>query len=61
MKSDRKQDCFHSLFNDQKGASAVEYGLILSLVFLALMGGVAVLGDSVKERWDAIADRVAKV
>jgi pilus assembly protein Flp/PilA len=47
------------LCRDQSGASAVEYGLILSLIFLALMGAVATLGDSVEDRWDDIASRVA--
>jgi pilus assembly protein Flp/PilA len=47
-----------ALISDRKGASAVEYGLILALVFLALMAGVAALGGSVQSRWNDIATKV---
>lgn len=47
-----------SLICDEQGASAVEYGLILALIFLAVMGGVSALGDSVKGRWDDISNKV---
>lgn len=40
---------------DVRGATAVEYGLILSLIFLALMTGVIALGGSVQQRWNDIA------
>jgi len=47
-----------SLANDVRGATAVEYGLILALVFLAIVAGVSTLGSSVRERWDDISDKV---
>ena len=43
---------------DSRGATAVEYGLILALIFLAVMGGVSSLGDAVRGRWDDIANHV---
>ena len=46
-----------SLIKDRNGATAIEYGLILALIFLAVMTGVASLGSSVKERWDDIANK----
>lgn len=33
------------LMRDNRGATAIEYGLILAMVFLALMGAVVALGD----------------
>jgi len=50
-----------SLAKDARGATAVEYGLILALVFLALVAGVNTLGSSVRERWDGISDKVVSV
>lgn len=49
------------LIRDERGASAVEYGLILALIFLAVMGGVSALGDSVKGRWNDISNKVTSV
>lgn len=33
------------LMRDCRGATAIEYGLILAMVFLAMMGAVVALGD----------------
>jgi len=46
------------LATDKRAATAVEYGLILALIFLAVMGGVSSLADTVRGRWDDIANRV---
>ena len=58
MQSTRPMARFRQLFRDQRGATAIEYGLIMSLVFLAVMGGVAALGDSVRGRWGDISTKV---
>lgn len=52
---------FRALLRDEKGASAVEYGLILALVFLAVMGAVVSLGGAVQSRWNDISNRVSSV
>lgn len=44
---------------DQRGATAVEYGLILALICLAVLGGISALGGSIEERWNGIANSVA--
>lgn len=48
-----------ALVRDERGASAVEYGLILALVFLAIMGAVVGLGSSVQSRWNDISNKVS--
>ena len=35
-----------SIFQDQSGATAIEYGLIAALVAIAAMGGMSLLGTS---------------
>jgi pilus assembly protein Flp/PilA len=49
------------IVEDQRGATAVEYGLILALIFLAVVSGVSSLGASVKGRWGDIANRVTSI
>jgi pilus assembly protein Flp/PilA len=58
MRGIRRRACLHPIIIDQRGATAVEYGLILALIFLAVSGGVAALGGSVQDKWDDIANRV---
>lgn len=46
------------LGNDQRGATAVEYGLIVALVVLAAMGAIVGLASTTVEMWNNIADKV---
>ncbi|MEL7232185.1 MAG: Flp family type IVb pilin [Pseudomonadota bacterium] len=43
---------------DEAGATAVEYGLLLALMVLALVGALAATGDSTQEKWDGVANKV---
>lgn len=61
MKGNHSGAWMRLLSSDQRGATAVEYGLILALIFLAVMGGVIALGDSVRGRWNAISNSVSSV
>ena len=61
MKKDRWGAPIRPLLRDERGASAVEYGLILALIFLAVMGGVSALGDSVRGRWNDISNKVTSL
>ena len=36
---------------DQRGATAIEYGLIASLIIVAMMGGLSLLGGSTGAMW----------
>lgn len=44
--------------NDESGATAVEYGLIASLVVLAALGGFQALGSSNETGWGALEESV---
>jgi pilus assembly protein Flp/PilA len=46
------------LSRDQKGATAVEYGLILALIFLAMVVGVVAVGTSTSDLWGNVSNQV---
>lgn len=48
-------------FRDSQAATAVEYGLIISLVVLALMTGLGGLGGQTRESWGNISNKVTAV
>jgi pilus assembly protein Flp/PilA len=48
------------LGEDRKGATTIEYGLILALVVLAAMGAIVGLASSTLEMWGNVADQVDK-
>lgn len=43
---------------DQKGATAVEYALIVGLVFLAIVSGVALLATTTTGMWNNVSSEV---
>ena len=47
-----------AIFKDRKGATAVEYGLILALIFLAMIGAVSLFGQTTIAMWNNIAQEV---
>ena len=50
---------FLGIIKDERAATAVEYGLILALVFLAMIGGVRAFANSTINMWDNVATQVA--
>lgn len=50
----------NKLGRDESGATAVEYGLILAMVFLAMIGAVEAFGTEAIALWDRIAEEVTK-
>ena len=48
------------LGRDESGATAVEYGLILAMVFLAMIGALQTFGTEAIALWELIADKVTK-
>ncbi len=43
---------------NQKGATAIEYGLIVALIALAMMGGLRALGGGAGGMWSNISTQV---
>ena len=50
---------FDEFLGDEEGATAIEYGLIVSLVFLAIMAGVNQVADTNSEMYDEITSAMA--
>ena len=50
---------FFAILKDERGATAVEYGLILALVFLAMVAGVANFANTTTEMWNNVAEEVS--
>ena len=50
-----------ALTRDQRGATAVEYGLILALVVLGMMVGIVSLGGQTTNTWGNISSKVKAV
>ena len=46
------------LGRDEKGATAVEYGLILALVFLSMIAGVQTFASSTIGMWNNVTNAV---
>lgn len=44
---------------NQKGATAVEYGLIMSLMTLALLGALSTTGSSTQDKWDGVSNSIS--
>lgn len=43
---------------DQRGATAIEYALIGTLIAIACIGGMAAAGNSLEDYWNALAAAV---
>ena len=46
------------LRTDQKGATAIEYGLIAALIVIAMMGGLRAMGGGAGGLWSNISQAV---
>jgi len=49
---------FRTLGADQRGATAIEYGLIVALIVVAMIGGLAALGGGASGMWTKIQTAV---
>lgn len=50
-----------TLAADQRGATALEYGLILALVVIAMAAALGPLGDATGGMWAGIRDKLAGI
>ncbi|WP_066479984.1 MULTISPECIES: Flp family type IVb pilin [unclassified Sphingomonas] len=46
------------LIADQKGATAIEYGLIVSLVVIAMVASLSSVGSVTSEIWNNVSTKV---
>lgn len=42
-----------NFWNDESGATAIEYGLIASLIAVAIIGGFSALAQAISDLWGA--------
>ncbi|GAB5350488.1 MAG: Flp family type IVb pilin [Altererythrobacter sp.] len=47
-----------ALGHDERGATAVEYGLILAMIFLALVGALETFGKTTTSMWNHVSSTV---
>ncbi len=47
---------FKTFWADEDGATAIEYGLLASLIALAIVGGATALGGSLDDLFQEVAD-----
>lgn len=50
-----------ALLRDETGATVVEYGLIVSLVILAMVGALGAVADSTVGMWNDISNKISTV
>ena len=48
------------LWRDRRGATAVEYGLILAIIVIALIVGLMQLAQTTSGMWNDVNDKVTK-
>ena len=48
-----------TLLKDERGATAVEYGLIISLIVLAMVSALAQVASTTTNMWNFVADEVS--
>ena len=47
-----------NFFNDESGASAVEYGLLVSLIAVVIITAVGLLGSNISAQFTSAADAI---
>lgn len=49
------------LWRNERGATAIEYGLIIGLMVVAMMLSIQSIGETVSEMWNLVADEYLAV
>jgi pilus assembly protein Flp/PilA len=49
---------FRGVVKSQEGATAVEYGLIVSLIVVAIMGAISTVADSTINMWNGVSENI---
>ena len=50
-----------NFFKDESGASAVEYGLLVALIAVVIIGAVTALGSSISKVFTGVADTIKTI
>lgn len=51
--------CLRTLSAEDRGATAIEYGLIAALIVVAMMGGLSTLGAGSNGMWGRVSNNVS--
>ena len=49
---------FRKMLKNEKGATAIEYGLIAALIAVAAIGAMSTLGDNLQTTFNSVADNL---
>lgn len=49
-----------SLWRDRRGGTAIEYGLIMALVVIAIIAAITQLGKTTSDMWNGVATNVTE-
>jgi pilus assembly protein Flp/PilA len=49
---------FRGIVKSQEGATAVEYGLIVSLIVVAIIGAIDSVADSTINMWNGVSENI---
>lgn len=52
---------FRTLWRDSRGATAIEYGLIVALIVIAIVAAISSVGGGAHSIWGNMANKVAAV
>ncbi len=48
-----------NFFKDESGASAVEYGLLVALIAVVIIGSVTALGTTLSDKFNSVSTSIA--
>ena len=47
-----------TFLNDESGATAIEYGLIVALIAVVIVGAITTIGTGMGEKFQEVSDKV---
>jgi pilus assembly protein Flp/PilA len=59
LKGGRNMERFKRFIKDEEGVTAIEYALIASLIAVAIIGAVTLLGSDLSAKFNTIANKLS--
>jgi pilus assembly protein Flp/PilA len=59
-KGEGQMERIKNFFKDESGASAVEYGLLVSLIAVVIITAVGLIGTNLTTKFQTVADELGK-